>query len=87
MPTASTAQLPLLCGAGGACAGLLVVVWWWYSFIFKACYIEHQEVKFDNITKRIRVLCSGLDSKYVDAVPITQKVIEGVLYWDFHVRD
>ena len=36
---------------------------------------------------RIRVLCSGLDSKYVDAVPITQKVIEGVLYWDFHVRD
>ena len=48
---------------------------------------EHQEVKFDNITKRIRVLCSGLDSKYVDAVPITQKVIEGVLYWDFHVRD
>ena len=64
-------------GAGGACVGLLVVV-----LVFL-----HQEVKFDNITKRIRVLCSGLDSKYVDAVPITQKVIEGVLYWDFHVRD
>ena len=37
--------------------------------------------------KQIRVLCSGLDSKYVDAVPITQKVIEGILYWDFQVRD
>ena len=35
-------------------------------------------MKFDNITKRIRVLCSGLDLKYVDAVPITQKFIEGV---------
>jgi ribonucleoside-diphosphate reductase alpha subunit len=38
---------------------------------------EHQEVKFDNITKRIRLLCDGLDTKYVDPVPITQKVIEG----------
>jgi len=38
---------------------------------------QHQEVKFDNITKRIRVLCDGLDSKFVDPVPITQKVIEG----------
>jgi len=38
---------------------------------------QHQEVKFDNITKRIQVLCSGLDAKYVDPVPITQKVIEG----------
>jgi len=38
---------------------------------------KHQEVKFDNITKRIRALCDGLDSKYVDPVPITQKVIEG----------
>merc|ERR1719316_1665369 len=39
---------------------------------------KHQEVKFDNITKRIRALCDGLDSKYVDPVPITQKVIEGI---------
>ena len=39
---------------------------------------EHQEVKFDNITQRIRVLCDGLDSKYVDPVPITQKVVEGL---------
>mmetsp|Transcript_60197 Transcript_60197/g.95604 ORF Transcript_60197/g.95604 Transcript_60197/m.95604 type:complete len:810 (-) Transcript_60197:254-2683(-) len=38
---------------------------------------KHQEVKFDNITKRIQLLCDGLDPKYVDPVPITQKVIEG----------
>jgi ribonucleoside-diphosphate reductase alpha subunit len=36
-----------------------------------------EEVKFDNITKRIRALCGGLDAKFVDPVPITQKVIEG----------
>jgi len=38
---------------------------------------ERQEVKFDNITKRIRNLCEGLDAKYVDPVAITQKVVEG----------
>eukprot|EP00442_Polarella_glacialis_P017041 CAMPEP_0115151472 /NCGR_PEP_ID=MMETSP0227-20121206/65612_1 /TAXON_ID=89957 /ORGANISM="Polarella glacialis, Strain CCMP 1383" /LENGTH=858 /DNA_ID=CAMNT_0002561949 /DNA_START=68 /DNA_END=2645 /DNA_ORIENTATION=+ len=38
---------------------------------------RHQEVKFDNITTRIRALCDGLDSRFVDPVPITQKVIEG----------
>jgi len=38
---------------------------------------QHQEVKFDNITKRIRALCEGLDPRYVDPVPITKKVIEG----------
>merc|ERR1719343_387508 len=38
---------------------------------------EKQEVKFDAITKRIRNLCDGLDAKYIDPVPITQKVIEG----------
>eukprot|EP00933_Yihiella_yeosuensis_P001073 TRINITY_DN1016_c0_g3_i1.p1 TRINITY_DN1016_c0_g3~~TRINITY_DN1016_c0_g3_i1.p1 ORF type:complete len:836 (-),score=191.16 TRINITY_DN1016_c0_g3_i1:230-2671(-) len=38
---------------------------------------SHQEVKFDNITKRYRALCDGLDGKFVDPVPITQKVIEG----------
>jgi ribonucleoside-diphosphate reductase alpha subunit len=37
----------------------------------------HQEVKFDNITKRLRTLCDGLDSKFVDPVAVTQKVIEG----------
>merc|ERR1712110_1157769 len=35
------------------------------------------EVKFDNITKRIRSLCGGLNPQYVDPVPVTQKVIEG----------
>merc|ERR1712032_1789935 len=34
-------------------------------------------VRFDSITNRIRALCEGLDTKYVDPVPITQKVIEG----------
>jgi len=38
---------------------------------------EQQEVRFDSITKRIRTLCEGLDSKFVDPVPVTQKVIEG----------
>merc|ERR1719454_284671 len=38
---------------------------------------QRTEVKFDSITKRIRTLCDGLDSKFVDPVPVTQKVIEG----------
>lgn len=38
---------------------------------------QHQEVKFDNITKRIQGLCSGLNPQFVDPVPVTQKVIEG----------
>jgi ribonucleoside-diphosphate reductase alpha subunit len=38
---------------------------------------KRQEVRFDNITKRIRALCEGLEPKYIDPVPITQKVIEG----------
>merc|ERR1719356_1819465 len=38
---------------------------------------EQQEVRFDSITKRIRNLCEGLDPKYVDPVPVTQKVIKG----------
>lgn len=37
----------------------------------------HQEVRFDSITNRIRTLCDGLDPKFVDPVPVTQKVIEG----------
>merc|ERR1719502_2620751 len=36
-----------------------------------------QEVKFDSITKRIQNLCDGLDPKFVDPIPVTQKVIEG----------
>eukprot|EP00933_Yihiella_yeosuensis_P025531 TRINITY_DN197_c0_g1_i2.p1 TRINITY_DN197_c0_g1~~TRINITY_DN197_c0_g1_i2.p1 ORF type:complete len:832 (-),score=223.49 TRINITY_DN197_c0_g1_i2:505-2934(-) len=38
---------------------------------------QRQEVKFDNITKRLRTLCDGLDDKFVDPVLITQKVVEG----------
>jgi len=38
---------------------------------------NRQEVKFDSITKRIKALCEGLNPKYVDPVPVTQKVIEG----------
>jgi len=38
---------------------------------------QKQEVKFDSITRRVRRLCDGLDSNYIDPVPITQKVIEG----------
>merc|ERR1719163_945032 len=38
---------------------------------------RHEEVRFDSITKRISSLCEGLDTKYVDPVQITQKVIEG----------
>ena len=36
-----------------------------------------QEVKFDAITRRLQPLCEGLDSNYIDPVPVTQKVIEG----------
>jgi ribonucleoside-diphosphate reductase alpha subunit len=38
---------------------------------------SHQEVRFDSITNRIGNLCNGLDPKFVDPVPVTQKVIEG----------
>jgi ribonucleoside-diphosphate reductase alpha subunit len=38
---------------------------------------SQQEVRFDSITNRIRNLCNGLDPKFVDPVPVTQKVIEG----------
>lgn len=38
---------------------------------------QRHEVRFDAITKRIRTLCDGLDPKFVDPVPVTQKVIEG----------
>jgi len=37
----------------------------------------HQDVSFDSITNRIRNLCDGLDAKFVDPTPVTQKVIEG----------
>eukprot|EP00446_Apocalathium_sp_SHHI-4_P037704 CAMPEP_0177309696 /NCGR_PEP_ID=MMETSP0368-20130122/9437_1 /TAXON_ID=447022 ORGANISM="Scrippsiella hangoei-like, Strain SHHI-4" /NCGR_SAMPLE_ID=MMETSP0368 /ASSEMBLY_ACC=CAM_ASM_000363 /LENGTH=813 /DNA_ID=CAMNT_0018768593 /DNA_START=1 /DNA_END=2442 /DNA_ORIENTATION=+ len=38
---------------------------------------QRQEVKVENIDKRIRSLCDGLDSKWVDPASVAQKVIEG----------
>lgn len=40
---------------------------------------RQQEVRFDIITKRLQQLCDGLDSKYVDPIVVTQKVIEGLV--------
>eukprot|EP01035_Chromulina_nebulosa_P018017 gene18017-23656_t len=37
-----------------------------------------EQVHFDKITSRVSKLCYGLDSNHVDAVVITQKVINGV---------
>eukprot|EP00747_Dinoflagellata_sp_TGD_P138018 gnl/TRDRNA2_/TRDRNA2_175747_c3_seq21.p1 gnl/TRDRNA2_/TRDRNA2_175747_c3~~gnl/TRDRNA2_/TRDRNA2_175747_c3_seq21.p1 ORF type:complete len:217 (-),score=39.59 gnl/TRDRNA2_/TRDRNA2_175747_c3_seq21:64-714(-) len=38
---------------------------------------RREDVRFDSITKRISSLTEGLDPKFVDPIPITQKVIEG----------
>lgn len=41
----------------------------------------HKEpVRFDKITARVQRLCYGLDTKHVDAVAITQRVISGVYH-------
>jgi len=37
-----------------------------------------EDVKFDKVTARIRKLCYGLDSEYVDPIEITRKVIDGI---------
>lgn len=37
-----------------------------------------EPVRFDKITARVQRLCYGLDTKHVDAVSITQRVISGV---------
>jgi ribonucleoside-diphosphate reductase subunit M1 len=39
---------------------------------------KRESVHFDKITSRVSKLCYGLDAKHVDAVVITQKVIQGV---------
>jgi len=39
---------------------------------------RRESVHFDKITSRIKKLCYGLDSKHVDPVIISQKVIQGV---------
>ena len=37
-----------------------------------------EPVKFDKITSRITRLCYGLDTKHVDAVKVTQRIISGI---------
>lgn len=39
---------------------------------------KKESVHFDKITSRVSKLCYGLDTKYVDPVVISQKVIQGV---------
>ncbi len=39
---------------------------------------QREPVKFDKITERIEVLAFELDSKFIDPVKVTQKVIEGI---------
>lgn len=38
---------------------------------------EHQEVKLDNITKRIKELCYGLNDQFIDPAAITIKIVSG----------
>ena len=38
---------------------------------------RRENVSFDKITSRLNKLCYGLDPIHVDAVSITQKVIQG----------
>ncbi|KAA0153884.1 hypothetical protein FNF27_04679 [Cafeteria roenbergensis] len=37
-----------------------------------------EEVKFDKVTSRIRKLCDGLDTRFVDPAVIAQKVVSGI---------
>lgn len=39
---------------------------------------RRESVKFDKITARIDKLCYGLDTKYVDAISVSKKVIDGL---------
>ncbi len=39
---------------------------------------RRESVKFDKITTRIQNLCDGLNPKYIDAVSVAKKVIEGL---------
>lgn len=39
---------------------------------------EKEPIKFDKITARIEALCFDLDRNFVDAVKVSQKVIEGI---------
>jgi ribonucleoside-diphosphate reductase alpha chain len=39
---------------------------------------KQEEVSFDKITARVKKLCYGLDSQYVDYIEISKKVIQGL---------
>jgi ribonucleoside-diphosphate reductase alpha chain len=39
---------------------------------------RRESVKFDKITARIEKLCYGLDARYVDPIPVSKKVIDGL---------
>lgn len=39
---------------------------------------REEKVVFDKISARIQKLCFGLDTNYVDHIPISQKVIQGI---------
>lgn len=39
---------------------------------------QHESVKYDKIAYRIKCLCYGLDSKYINPILVAQKVIAGV---------
>lgn len=39
---------------------------------------REEKVFFDKISNRIQKLCYGLDTEYVDPIPIAQKVIQGI---------
>mmetsp|Transcript_3012 Transcript_3012/g.4950 ORF Transcript_3012/g.4950 Transcript_3012/m.4950 type:complete len:147 (-) Transcript_3012:20-460(-) len=39
---------------------------------------SEEAVQFDKISTRIRALCDGLNPDYVDAIPVTKKVVEGL---------
>ena len=39
---------------------------------------RRESVKFDKITARIEKLCYGLDSRYIDPIHVSKKVIDGL---------
>lgn len=39
---------------------------------------EREDVSFDKITARVKKLCYGLDSRYIDPIEIAKKVIQGL---------
>jgi ribonucleoside-diphosphate reductase alpha chain len=53
-----------------------------YKIIAKMYVIKRdgrrESVKFDKITARIEKLCYGLDSRYVDSIIVSKKVIDGL---------